>query len=393
MSNNLGPPVPYRLGSRNGSSNGKKWPNEYLSRLVPFTPDLLKRARYSLVSLFCGGGGLDLGLGFAGFRTLVASDVAPIFVDSVVNNIPTARACKEDAFQLTKETLCNLAGTDTIDLVAAGPPCQAFSILGRRGALADPRGKLTLKYFDLVAEIQPRAFIFENVPGLLTLNKGEEWQRLLQYAKDRTGYQLYWKPLNALTFGIPQARERVFLVGLREEFDLRFPSKPSGPRSRKLMGSMAAVGGKGLPSAWALQSVEGLPNHDIRKHGDRVRRRYSRIPPGQRDRTDHTDRIDPDRPSGTVLVGSAAGGGRPHIHPYEDRVITVREGARLQSFPDWYVFHGGRTSQYRQIGNAVPPLLAYEVGKAVAHALQELDARKGARSCTQTCPTPGVPGD
>ena len=138
------------------------------------------------------------------------------------------------------------------------------------------------------------------------------------------------------------------------------------------MGSMAAVGGKGLPSAWALQSVEGLPNHDIRKHGDRVRRRYSRIPPGQRDRTDHTDRIDPDRPSGTVLVGSAAGGGRPHIHPYEDRVITVREGARLQSFPDWYVFHGGSTSQYRQIGNAVPPLLAYEVGKAVAHALQEL---------------------
>ena len=150
---------------------------------------------------------------------MVASDVAPIFVDSVVNNIPTARPCKEDAFQLTKEILCNLAGTDRIDLVAAGPPCQAFSILGRRGALADPRGKLTLKYFDLVAEIQPRAFIFENVPGLLTLNKGEEWRRLLKYAKEKTGYQLHWKQLNAHTFGIPQVRERVFLVGLREESD------------------------------------------------------------------------------------------------------------------------------------------------------------------------------
>ena len=370
LPDNIEAPVPYRIGSRNGSSNGEKWPNEYLSRLARFTPSLLKRANYSLVSLFCGGGGLDLGLGFSGFKTLVASDVAPIFVDSVVSNISTAQPCKEDAFHLTKETLCNLAGTDRIDLVAAGPPCQAFSILGRRGALADPRGKLTLKYFDLIAEIQPRAFIFENVPGLLTLDKGKEWQRLLKYAKDKTGYQLYWKQLNALTFGIPQVRERVFLVGLREKLNFQFPRKPSGPRSRELMASMVGVGGKGLPSAWALQSVDGLPNHEIRRHGERVRRRYSRILPGQRDRTDHTDRIDPDRPSGTVLVGSAAGGGRPHIHPYEDRVITVREGARLQSFPDWYIFHGGSTSQYRQIGNAVPPLLAYEVGKAVAHVLQ-----------------------
>ena len=361
--------VPDRIGSRNGSSNGEKWPNEYLSRLARFTPSLLKSTNYSLVSLFCGGGGLDLGLGFAGFRTLVASDVAPVFVDSVVSNIPTARPCKEDAFHLTKEMLCNLAGTNRIDLVAAGPPCQAFSILGRRGALADPRGKLTFKYFDLVAEIQPRAFIFENVPGLLTLNKGEEWQQLLEYAKAKTGYQLYWRQLNALTFGIPQVRERIFLVGLREESYFQFPSQPTGPRSRKLMDSMIGFGGKGLPSAWALQSIDGLPNHNIRQHGARVRRRYRQILPGQRDRTDHTDRIDPDRPSGTVLVGSAAGGGRPHIHPYEDRVITVREGARLQSFPDWYVFQGGSTSQYRQIGNAVPPLLAYEVGKAVAHVL------------------------
>ena len=119
LSDNPAPPVPYRFGSRNGSSNGSS-PNEYLSRLARFTPSLLKRARYPLISLFCGGGGLDLGLGFAGFRTLVASDVAPIFVDSVVNNIPTAQPCKEDAFQLTKESLCNLAGTDRIDLVAAG---------------------------------------------------------------------------------------------------------------------------------------------------------------------------------------------------------------------------------------------------------------------------------
>ena len=116
-----------------------------------------------------------------------------------------------------------------------------------------------MKYFDLISEIQPRAFIFENVPGLLTLNKGKEWQRLLKYAKEITGYQLYWKQLNALTFGIPQVRERVFLVGLKEEFNLQFPSKPSGSGSLKLMDSMVRIGGKGLPSAWAMQSVDGLP--------------------------------------------------------------------------------------------------------------------------------------
>jgi DNA (cytosine-5)-methyltransferase 1 len=89
---------------------------------------------------------------------------------------------------------------------------------------------------------------------------------------------------------------------------------------------------------FALEYVDSLPNHDIRIHGERVRNRYEKIPPGGRDKIDHTDRIYPEKPSGTVLVGSKAGGGRPHIHPYFPRHITVREAARLQSFPDWYKF-------------------------------------------------------
>jgi DNA (cytosine-5)-methyltransferase 1 len=133
---------------------------------------------------------------------------------------------------------------------------------------------------------------------------------------------------------------------------------------------MRSIGSLGVPSAWALADVDGLINQNIRIHGDRVRARYRRIAPGDRDRVDHTDRIDGDRPSGTVLVGSGGGGGRPHIHPFEDRVITVREAARLQSFPDWYEFRGTSTAQYRQVGNAVPPLMAYEVGKAIYEALE-----------------------
>jgi DNA (cytosine-5)-methyltransferase 1 len=272
-----------------------------------------------------------------------------------------------DAMQLTRDVLFSKVGIRSVDLIAAGPPCQSFSILGRRGALDDPRGKLALKYFDLIAEIKPRAFLFENVPGLLSVNRGEDWRLLLEHAKAVTGYHLYTTRLNAVTFGIPQVRERVVLVGFRSKARFEFPTVPTGYGARELL---KLTGGKGTPSAWALEQIEGLPNHKIRIHGERVRERYRKTPPGGRDRTDHTDRIDGNRPSGTVLVGSSDGGGRPHIHPYEHRVITVREAARLQSFPDWYKFRGTSTAQYRQIGNAVPPLMAYEIGIKIAQALE-----------------------
>ena len=351
-----------------GLANGHRR-NPYLRRLDAFTPDLLQKPRFSLISLFCGGGGLDLGLSFAGFGTLVASDIAPAFVDTVVTNLPHARPYVEDALNLSVDKLLQLAGTDDVDLVAAGPPCQAFSILGRRGALADPRGKLAIRYFDLVAAIRPRAFIFENVPGLLTVNRGEDWRRLLAYAREVTGYTLYVGRLDAVRFGIPQVRERVFVVGFRDKVSFAFPTGPSGPGAQELLAGITGAGYEFCPSIWALEAVEGLENHVIRRHGERVRSRYMRVEPGGRDRTDHTDRIHPYRPAGTVLVGSSEGGGRPHIHPYEPRVITVREAARLQSFPDWYVFRGTTTAQYRQVGNAVPPLMAYEVGIRIAEAL------------------------
>lgn len=355
--------------SNNKRQSKKTLGNPYLVRLAAFNKRLLADPPFTLVSLFCGGGGLDLGLNFAGFETRVASDVAPAFVNTVVTNLPNASPFCEDALSLTKRKLCNLAKNDKIDLIAAGPPCQSFSILGQRGALADPRGKLTLKYFDLIAKIRPRAFLFENVPGLLTVNKGNDWRKLFKYAREKTGYNLHVARLNAVDFGIPQFRERVIMVGLRQNVPFEFPKVPTGPRAENLISTFLDQKFTSSPSKWALEGVSGLPNHDIRRHGPIVKKRYKKIPPGTRDKIDHTDRIDPLKPSGTVLVGSGGGGGRPHIHPFEPRVITVREAARLQSFPDWYVFQGTNTAQYRQVGNAVPPLLAYEVGKKIADAL------------------------
>lgn len=283
-----------------------------------------------------------------------------IVVEENENGEQTAHDC--ESFTLNQSCTFSLGGIMRKLLETI---CQSFSILGQRKALEDPRGKLTIKYFKLIAGVKPRAFIFENVPGILTVNKGQDFKDLFEFAKETTGYTLFKTRLNAMQFGIPQSRERVFIVGFHPDLKIdsfSFPEVPTGAFSEELTASM--------PSKYALENVNGLPNHDIRIHGERVRSRYEKILPGERDRVDHTDRIDPERPSGTVLVGSSAGGGRPHIHPYEPRVITVREAARLQSFPDWYKFSGSSTEQYRQVGNAVPPLMAYELAMKIREALE-----------------------
>jgi DNA (cytosine-5)-methyltransferase 1 len=345
----------------------KSYINSYLLRLRSFTPPQESDYRFSCISLFSGGGGLDLGLSFAGFKSLVVSDIKDTFITTIKYNLPHVKLYAGDAINLNGTLLTDIVDNKNIDLMAAGPPCQSFSILGRRKALKDPRGKLTIKYFKLIAEVKPKSFIFENVPGILTVNNGKDWSDLLHFVKKTTGYSIHFKKLNSVNYGIPQIRERVVLVGFRKDIDdsaFFFPDRTFGQYTEFLQGES--------PSIWALENVEGLPNHKIRQHGNQVKNRYKKIPQGGRDIIDHTDRINPIKPSGTVLVGSSAGGGRPHIHPFEPRVITVREAARLQSFPDWYIFYGSTTDQYRQVGNAVPPLLAYEIGKQIGSVIDNV---------------------
>jgi DNA (cytosine-5)-methyltransferase 1 len=249
--------------------------------------------------------------------------------------------------------------------MAGGPPCQAFSILGSRKSVRDPRGALVYEYARLVAELKPRAFVFENVPGLLSVNRGRDWQELLQYFAEETGYTVQYRVLNAVDYGVPQMRRRIIAIGLRDgrkNFEFPVPTHGDSDLLRELKPFVTA--------GEALAAVDGVANHVVRQHCARVADRYARIAPGDRDRTDHTDRIDPLRPSGTVLVGSGAGGGRPFIHPEVPRHISVREAARLQSFPDWYVFQSTATWQYRAVGNAVPCLLAKAVGKALRDHLR-----------------------
>lgn len=333
-----------------------------------------RRYKYNCISLFSGGGGLDLGASMAGFKSLLVSDVNPTFTKTLKSNIPHVNVYNDDAMKLTPALVRRLAGgPDSIDLIIAGPPCQAFSILGSRKSMDDPRGKLTIKYFELVAGLRPKAFLFENVPGLLNVNDGRDFDELFSFIQETTGYTLFKTKLNAMNYGVPQTRERLFIVGFRPDIDsskFSFPKKSSAPAKLKLP--------EIVPSGIALEGVHELPNQDIRPHTKAVIERFSKVPQGGRDRGSYCDRIDPAEPSHTIVVGSSAGGARPHIHPTENRVITVREAARLQSFPDWYRFIGSSTEQYRQVGNAVPPLLAYEVTKKIREALDY--AKKGEKS-------------
>lgn len=338
--------------------------NIYLKRLASFGSSV--DYKFNCISLFSGGGGLDLGAHFAGFKSLLVSDIIPEYTRTIKENLPHVSVYNDDAMDLTPELIRSLSKVEgDIDLIIAGPPCQAFSIIGKRQSLDDPRGQLTIKYFELVAGLKPKAFVFENVPGLLTVNKGKDFANLFQFIKEKTGYQLYKTKLNAADFGIPQIRERIFVVGFRPDIlsdSFRFPDKPSGAYHDQLP--------EKVPSRYALEEVDGLPNQEIRIHTEAVRKRFEAVPQGGRDRGSYSDKLRPDLPSGTVLIGSSAGGARPFIHPYEPRALTVRETARLQSFPDWYKFCGSRTEQYRQVGNAVPPLLAYEILSSVRQVLE-----------------------
>lgn len=348
--------------------------NHYLSAINSLHLPSRKSKGLIAVSLFSGGGGLDLGLSLAGFNFKYANDEVHYYCDTISHNFSDCVVEAKDVRNIKGQAIKEIIKAEDVCLIAGGPPCQAFSILGKRGSFNDLRGQLVFDYIRLINELKPDVFVFENVPGILTLNKGEDWKILYYNFQTETGYDIYTKILNAADYGVPQIRKRVFVVGFRKPTEFDFPTPLyRDPSSLNFLNQHLP---DWIPTKLALENVDGLANHDIRIHGDIVRSRYEKVSPGSRDKVDHTDRIDPEKPSGTVLVGSKAGGGRPFIHPYYPRHITVREAARLQSFPDWYKFLGTSTAQYRQVGNAVPPLLALALGKSIQVALQNLQKKE-----------------
>lgn len=340
----------------------------------------LKASPRKLISFFSGGGGLDLGLEAAGFETVFATDIDYHSCETLKNgkdycsrkNLPFLQSAvirQADVTELTSAEVLSAAGLKKgeVDLMAGGPPCQAFSVFGKRLGVNDPRGLLPYEYLRLLREIEPKAFVFENVFGLLTIHNGETFKELcelLQSPGDGLSYTLSVFRLNAADFGVPQFRDRIFIIGSRDgksigEVPPICSAAPNGA-SNLMRYRTVSDGLKGLPPLG-----EGPANHTSRAHSERIVERYSALKHGERDSKTRINKLHPEKPSYTIIVGSDKGGGKGHVHPVEPREVSPRESARMQTFPDWWAFSGTSRHPIRQVGNAVPPLLAAVVGREI----------------------------
>ena len=312
----------------------------------------------SLVSLFSGGGGLDIGFERAGFDVEMCVDNDPSSCETLRWNRPSWRVFEGNVEDYRPPQDLR------VDAVIGGPPCQGFSTAGK-GNPDDPRNFLWMEYFRIVESVQPRVVVIENVAGMAHKKNGDHISGIFATLEE-LGYQYVSGVLNAADFGVPQNRKRLIIVGAQ-----RFtPTLPS-PSIGDPMTVMAAIGD-------LVGAVDPSINQEPNQHAAHVVERWSHLLPGESDPRYRRSRLDPDLPSCTIRAGGSHGprgdhlaGFHPPIHPTLPRQLTVREAARIQSFPDEWIFMGSKTAQGRQVGNAVPVLLAEALGHHVASQLRE----------------------
>lgn len=367
----------------------------------------------NIIDLFAGCGGLSLGFEMAGFNIPLAIERDEWASETYKANHKNTKVITGDITQILD--LKNLLDSDVkIDGIIGGPPCQGFSLSGNRDK-NDPRNSLFMEFVRFVNFYKPKFFIMENVTGILSMKtkSNESVKELILKEYNSAGYNVKICRLNAAEFGVPQARLRVFFIGIRK--DLKFDENELVPTpthlgkkqvtiEQAIMDLPQIMSGEGVEEMdyisepinsyqkWARKGSKKLYNHIAMKHTKRLVDRFEQIKFGQsvanvseehmqRKRGDASKvsgksfsqnnmRPYPDKPSPTIPASFQSN----FIHPYINRNYTAREGARLQSFPDKYIFHGKRTtmsweknlSQYQQIGNAVPPLLANAIAKNIA---------------------------
>lgn len=345
----------------------------------------------TVISLFSGGGGLDLGLAAAGFNILFENDIDKQSCITLELNGNRAKQNGLDGFEnavvkpgdvrdLSGVEILNSLGISRggVDVMAGGPPCQAFSVFGKRQGTNDQRGQLSFEYRRVLGELAPKVFLFENVAGLLTVEKGATYKRLLEeLASPAEGlnYEIFANRVNAHDYCVPQNRDRVIIVGVRSDIaskrnivSFTIPATSSNHPAESNLHAWRTVADafRGLPELKPNEtSQKPIANHHGRKHSQKIIDRYAALGPGERDGKTRINRLDSSKPSYTIVVGSDHGGGKGHVHPSQPREVTPRESARIQTFPDWWEFSGSVRDEIRQIGNAVPTLLGFSIGNAL----------------------------
>jgi len=301
-----------------------------------------------IVSLFSGAGGMDLGFIKAGHEIIWANDIDPKAVETYKANIGN-HIVLGDIKEIPAETIPDC------DMVIGGFPCQGFSVANINRSIQDERNKLYLEFLRVVKEKKPLYFVAENVKGILSLGKGKVVEMIINDFKS-AGYNVEYKLLNAADYGVPQIRERVIFIGIRDDINepIHFPEPThSDPNKLKFTGTKNWVTiGEALKNIPEPEEAPDIPNHEYTKYKLRFNGYL-----GHR-------KIDPDKPSPTITARGDNKGGVVIIHhPKNHRRLSVREAATIQTFPMDFVFSGSKTDGYRQIGNAVPPLFAYNIAK------------------------------
>lgn len=334
-------------------------------------------SKYRFISLFTGAGGLDIGFKEAGFEGLLASDIMPQAQATYQRNYPDDTYLLRDIRTLTIEEIKSHIGNDGVDVIIGGPPCQGFSNMGNKNS-ADPRNLLFESYVKIVDALKPTCFIFENVKGLRTMFEGRYFQLVIKSFL-AIGYNLHYALIDTSNYGVPQKRERIIIFGTRIKRPFLFPVE-----SDESYGSIKAYRNVGEAINDLADKGEEVPNHIALNHSDVVVRRYKLIPEGgklpkpedlpadiRRKNFGNTyTRLARNEVSSTIVPGNNA----LPVHPFLDRSLTPREAARIQTFPDWYVFEGDRRSQCIQVGNAVPPLMAAKLAEAVKAFIEDRQA-------------------
>ena len=345
-----------------------------------------------VLDVYSGCGGFSYGLEMAGFETVCGIDNDAASLQTFKHNHPKAKALSFDLFETKISSIVDQIDSN-IDLIVGGPPCQGFSLSGPRKS-SDPRNNLVDAFADIVEAVNPKAFIIENVPGLLSLYNGKAKNNIISTFR-RLGFQVTYKILLAADYGVPQLRKRVFFVGTQNSTEFEFPPPTHFPQNTLFENKHVTTGEalSDLPSLeygewseqmeyaqppqncyqdWARKKSSNVYNHIGTNHSEKVVNTIKLVPEGgnfkdlperlrgSRNFNVAWTRYDGRKPAYTIDTGH-----RHHFHYSENRVLTVRENARLQSFPDDFIFFGNKSNQNRQVGNAVPPLLAFSIGNQI----------------------------
>ncbi len=366
------------------------------------------------IDIFAGGGGLSLGLEQAGFDIILAIDRDPYHAATFQRNFPLSRVLCADVRRLEGRKIRELIGDIDIDLICGGPPCQGFSHIGKRNS-SDPRNLLIKHFSRLVAELRPKAFLMENVPALQEAKRKSPLSEAID-SLSAAGYRITTpaRALDASNFGVPQRRGRLFVIGIRAEFNsvARYPRsscnhRPPQPTVWDAICDLPRVsehrelfekdtckylptGRSGLHPYAALARGVTIDPCDLAhprvwdqtmctgcsrvRHRREVIRLYAATTPGAFVPAHHLPRLNPNGLSPTLRAGTDSEHGsfnapRP-IHPCEPRCITVREAARLHGYPDWFRFHPTKWHAHQQIGNSVCPPVARALGFSIRRALR-----------------------